>query len=216
MSTPPRDPETGQFIAGGMPAGFSDIEVATFQATVGVQAADLSGTTGFGGEDDQANGIELLDYDEFVDRDEELMLLTADHRMEVFVNSTETSDGTLRVFAEISASPTVQSVQFAVTTNSFGDDAIVGRVAQDDSIDIIGRPLDATGHAPFSDGASGVGGGGSAGDDQVKVVHPPAEFSRFHPRDELFLNISFEQWNLSDASTHAVVTGQHVYGVTEG
>jgi hypothetical protein len=41
----------------------------------------------------------------------------------------------------------------------------------------------------------------------------PAEFGRFHPRDELFINGEFRAWNIDDAGIHAAVAGQHVYGV---
>jgi len=212
---PHRDPTTGKFVSDDS-HGFDDIEVATFGVATGVQAADLNGATGFQGQGDVFEGLAVLDYDEFVDRNESLVLLRATHRMVVFANSTETADGTVLAAAEISADPALSSTTLEAqsqSTASFDDDDVVGDAEQDDSIDLIGRPLLATGHAPFSDGPTGVGGAGTAGVDVVEVTVAPSEFGRFHPRDELFVNGGFRVWNIDDAAVHAQFTGQHVYGV---
>lgn len=205
---PRRDPETGQFVSG---AQFNDYEVATFDARIGIEAANNGGGTGFTGEFTGFEGVELLDYDELVDRNEVLHLLEAHHVVAVYANSTETEDGTVRFLGEVSASPARQSVGNLASNVQDGD--VVGGISTDDSIDILGRPLTAVGHAPFSDSASGVGGGGSAGEDRVEVVHPPGPVARFHPRDELFLNGVFNTWNIDDSGIHAEVVGQHTYGV---
>ena len=209
-----RDPETGQFT--GDSHSFDDIEVATFQADVGVQAEDLSGGTGFAGGDQEIfNGLEILDYDEFVDRNEELRLLGVQHGLSVYPNSTTTADGTVRGYVEISAQPSAGSIDAAVSIGSFDDSNAVGNSMSDDTIDIVGRPLLATGMAPFSDGSTGVGGGGSAGEDRYESAMFPSEFGRFHPRDELFANGRIEVWNIDDSGVHLDVWGQHVYGVMD-
>lgn len=213
----PRDPETGQFQSMDE-AAFDDVEVATFEAYVGVQASDLTGGTGFNGGDDAVfEGVELIDYDDLVDRNEELHLLEAQHAINVYANSTETADGTVRAAVEISASPS-RTVAALGPSSAIADSTGGARsasVGTDDSIDLIGRYLQAIGQAPFSDSTTGVGGGGSAGEDRVTVEAPPGPVARFHPRDELFLNGAFDAWNIDDAGIHVDVYGQHVYGVVE-
>lgn len=207
---PRRDPQTGQFVAGD---DWDDIEVASFRANTGVQAADLNGGVGFTGEQVSTyEGLELLDYDELVDRNEELVLLEAEHHMTVWQNSTATEDGVTQADVEISASPS-GTMTGGIFNNSFDDTVTVGGSETTDTIDLIGRTMVATAHSPFSDTTNGMGGGGSEGTDTVRIEHPPAEMARFHPRDELFLNGSFTTWNIADAGIHVEVTGQHVYGV---
>lgn len=216
-----RDPETGRFLPGSGEA-WDDIEVSTFAASVGVQASDLTGGTGFGGGDNNEwEGLELIDYDDIVDRNEELRLLGIAHHLAVYVNSTETADGSVAAAVEVSASPSLTTTTQraarpttgALSTTGAGAGNAVGGSDVDDTIDLVGRPLAATGHAPFSDGATGVGGGGSEGMDSQESTLFPAEFGRFHPRDELFLNGRISAWNIDDAGVHVTLSGQHVYGV---
>jgi len=219
---PHRDPDTGQFLPHGAER-YEDIEVASWGVNLGVQASDLSGSTGFaGGDIDEFEGVQALDYDEFVDRNEELVLLQAQHSLTVYANSTETADGTVAAAVEISADPSLSdptNLVAGISTNaSVPPDSVVSArtsAGDDDSIDIIGRPLYAVGTGAFSDGSSGAGGGGSAGRDSVESDMFPAEFGRFHPRDELFVNGEFRVWNVDDAGVHLAVTGQHVYGVLD-
>jgi hypothetical protein len=212
---PHRDPETGQFVAES--AQYDDIEMTTFAAGVGIQASDLSGGTGFnGGDTETFSGLELVDYDEFVDRNEELHLLSAEHVLSVYVNSTETADGTVAVSAGVSADPArIPSDGVLTSAGNTVEGNVVGLSQTDDSIDLIGRNLMAVAHAPYTDGSSGTGGGGSAGHDEYDATMFPAEAGRFHPRDELFLNGTIKAWNIDDAGVHAQVNGQHVYGVIE-
>lgn len=212
---PHRDPVTGQFVSGPTGEQFDDIEVATFNMNMGVPAADLAGGTGFGGEANTFNNLEVVDYDEFVDRNEELRLLSVHHTLEVFANSTETADGTVGAYVALKADPSRVGFDTLLTGSNTITGNVQGLAAVQDSIDYIGRPLQAVGHAPFSDGASGVGGGGASGHDSYSSLVWPAEFGRFHPRDELFAVGQLKAWNIDDAGIHANVTGQHVYGVLE-
>lgn len=209
-----RDPQTGQFQAGD---DYDDVEVVTFTADAGIMASEATGATGFGGQEMLFEGVPLIDYDDVVDRNESLQLLRAEHRMVVFMNSTQTADGTLVAAAEVSSSPS-RSSQAAVNNSQNDLDESsglngVGTQFVTDSIDLLGRPLEAVATAPFSDGPTGVGGGGAGGDDTVEVVNPPGVVGQFHPRDELFLNGSLNLWNVDDAGGHIEVKGQHVYGV---
>jgi len=214
---PHRDPETGQFT--GKSHSYSDIEVVTFAADIGVEASEMSGATGFsGGDVDSFEAVQAVDFDEIVDRNEELRLLQAQHRLSSYVNSTSTADGTVAVSAEVSASPALsQPTLRAVSAGTGGVDGgpAVGTADVDDTIDIVGRPLAAVAHAPYTDGSSGTGGAGSAGEDQYESAMFPAEFGRFHPRDELFVNGRFVAWNIDDSGVHLALTGQHVYGVLD-
>lgn len=212
---PHRDPETGQFVAGDHT--YKDIEMATFAAGVGIQASDLSGGTGFnGGDTETFSGLELIDYDEIIDRNEELHLLSAEHMLAVYINSTETADGTVAVSMSVSADPArIPSDGVLSSASNTVEGNVVGLSETDDSIDLIGRNLMAVGHAPYTDGSSGTGGGGSAGHDMCDGTTFPAESGRFHPRDELFANGTIKAWNVDDAGVHAQLNGQHVYGVLE-
>lgn len=212
---PHRDPQTGQFLPHD-DDGFEDIEVATFGATVGIQAADLNGTTTFSGQDEQLEALTLIDYDQLVDRNESLQLLYASHALTAYPNSTETADGTFAVIGEVSASPDFSNAIQEINTNSIEDSAnMVGSAGLDDTIDVIGRPLTAGSTGAFSDGASGVGGGGSSGQDRWDSSVFPGQYGAFHPRDEVFLNMDVQVWNIDDAGVHVQVEGQHVYGVVE-
>jgi len=216
--SPHRDPETGQFLPHST-AQYDDIEMVTFASSVGVEASNLGGGTGFsGGESNNVEGVQLIDYDDIVDRNESLDLIYAEHRLTAFPNSTETADGTVAVNVECSASPSASTPVLEVfpRTDSIAPSSsdAVGRARDDDSIDIVGRIMSVVGHAPFSDGSSGVGGGGSAGEDVVEIDGGlPSEAGRFHPRDELFLNGRLVTWNIDDGGVHANLSGQHVYGV---
>lgn len=207
----------GQFRASG--ETFDDVEVATFGVNVGVEASNLGGGTGFeGGSINPFEGVQVIDYDEVVDRNERLHLIHAEHLLVVWQNSTTTADGTVSAAVELSASPALSAPTLRATSPVAGnvlDGVVTGFADEDDTIDIIGRPLTAVGTAPFSDGATGVGGGGSAGRDEYESSVFPAEMARFHPRDELFLNGRLIQWNVDDAGIHANVAGQHIYGVVQ-
>lgn len=216
---PARDPQTGQYVSGSSgSSGYDDIEVVSFSANIGIPAADLDGTAGFAGEAATFEGLQVLDYDTVVDRNEDLTLLTANHKMSVFSNSTQSEDGAVVAAVEVSADPSLTAVTNFAANASQSDipdsDIVDGQATQDDTIDLLGRPLVAMAGGNFSDTATGVGGAAGEGRDEVYVSMPPAEFGRFHPRDELFLNGKFRVWNVDDAGVHVSITAQHVYGVT--
>ena len=196
-----------------------DIEVVSFSTTVGIPASALSGSAAFiGGDSESFTGVLLIDYDDVVDRNEELVMLSAQHRAVASINSTETADGSLRGAVEIAAQPVRSQVAFRSAAQSDADidgSTFDGESATDDSIDIIGRPLSVAATAPFSDSSSGVGGGGAVNGDSVEISMAPAEFGRWHPRDELYANGYVEVDNVDDSGVHMQVSGQHVYAVLE-
>jgi len=211
---PHRDPQTGQFVADSNQ--YDDIEVATFGSTVGIPAADLDGSASFtGGDGGTFEGLEVIDYDEIVDRNESLVLLAAHHALSVMVNSTQTADGSVRAAIEVSADPSraLPTLRAQGQTGGDLDGDVDGTASFDDTIDLVGRPLIGAATGPFSDGSTGVGGGAAAAADRYDIQMAPAEFGRFHPRDELFLNGDLSVDNIDDAGVHASISGQHVYGV---
>lgn len=208
-----RDPETGQFVAADGQA-FDDVEVHNFNVGVGIPAADLAGNTTFSGESVGYEGVEVIDYDDIVDRNEMLRLLWAQHVLTVFANSTETADGTVVASVELSSSPSRSVAANVITdTDDIDGGPVQGRADSDDTLDVVGRALLGMAGAPFSDSATGVGGAGTEGKDSVVVTDIPERIALFHPRDELFMNGTFRTWNIDDAGVHASVHGQHVYGV---
>lgn len=214
---PGRDPQTGQFVANAE-SHYDDLEQVSWSVNTGISAADLTGATAFdGGDIGTFEGLQVLDYDDIADRSEHLELIMATHRVVVYSNSTATADGTVKGVAEISTSPSRDIAIGLFGASDIADSNIVQSVGTDqsDSIDIVGPPLVAVAHAPFSDGASGVGGGGAAGDDTLEHRPPQGRLATFDPRDELFLNGAIEVWNIDDAGVHMDVHGQHLYGVIE-
>jgi hypothetical protein len=94
-----------------------------------------------------------------------------------------------------------------------GPDNVTGQSDSEDGIDLVGRPLVATAIGQFYNAGTGAGGGSSAGEDSYVSNYFPGELGRFHPRDELELNLGFDASNVDDAGIHFDVVGQHVYGV---
>lgn len=218
---PHRDPDTGQFLAHD--DAYDDVEVVTWYQSVVVTAGDLDANASLNypePADPTFSGVELVDYDEVVDRNETLHLLRAQHRLSVYANSTATEDGSIRGAVEISTSPALQSVFDLDATERMpiSDRTDVRRfngVSTEDSIDLIGRPLEGQATAPFSDDSTGTSGGGSSGEDSYSLDGFTDPVARMHPRDELFLNGVLEASNITDQAIHMDVVGQHVYGVLD-
>lgn len=215
---PHRDPETGKFVAGsGTDSG--EIEMVSDQRHISISANSLDGSTGqFGGEETLFEGLQLYDLDEILDRDESARLVYASHEVEVYVNSTSTSDGTFRFSGEFSASPARQVIRSVDALQTVDDidgatnEVDVNAADPDDTQDLLGPGLTATGFAPFSDGATGVGGAAGAG--TAGWEGQPGN-PQFHPRDEVFLNGCLTAWNIADAAVHVDVDYQHIYVVEE-
>lgn len=203
---------------------FDDIEVVNFLAEIRIDASDVTDDNTISGDtEDFEDGDPVVDYDEVVDRNEELRLLEAQHRMVAFVNGGEdatpsTQYGVVAVAAEVSASPARSDIARTGTQpggTTFSGNAI-GRFFTDDTIDIIGRPLAAKTGQDFSDTTNGAGGAAGGADDAYVTTMFPGEYGRFHPRDELFVNGQIRMWNMDVAGVGVDVRGQHVYGVLEG
>lgn len=207
---PHRNPLTGKFVSSDE---FDDIEVVNFTGKTGIQAADLGGSTGFNGENDTFEGLELVDYDDILDRSETAKLLYASHQLRVFQNSTSSEDGVLEGTIEVSTSASKTDIARTGTGTTTVEDTVVGDSYTDDTIDIIGRVLSGVAFSPFSDISNGQGGAGGNGEDEWEGAEFPEHIGQFHPRDELYMNGSLRTWNIADAGIHATVRGQHIYGV---
>lgn len=207
---------------GGLDGRYDDIEQHTGSRIFQVPASALDGAAGAnlpGGATVEAHPI--IDFDELVDRNEELRLLRVQHALMVYSPSTQTADGFVRGTAEFSTASVRQGIDAVRGGTGTPEGDVTGTleltnpVLDDDSIDLIGRGLMASTGAQFSDGATGVGGGAGQGLDAYKIEGFPHEIGRFHPRDELFLHLSLEASNVDDASIQANVVWQYLFGVIE-
>lgn len=211
-----RDPDTGQFVSGS--SSFHDVEVINFAFQFSVAAAQNTGATDqFYGDDTDFEGVLLYDLDDIVDRHAVARVLEAQHALSVQPTGTQTADSATRAIVEISSSPS-SSVSFSAPASEMGavgDQSgltveFLDRV--DDSLDVLGRPLEAMAQGPFTDGTNGLGGGGGPGHDSLETE--PHDFI-LDRRDEMFLNGAVESQNLTDGPATFSVVGQHVLGINE-
>lgn len=188
-------------------------------------AADLDGSTGPGfGQAAIFEDVVALDLDDVLDRHRLADVLAYNHRLTCIAPSTQTADGTCRFSGTFATGPshrfTSAGGQFqeefsggtpftggAFTSNTDGG------ILTEDSLDPIGRPLDAIAGSPFSDGATGVGGAGSAGEDNDRGEMPHAGMFTVDRRDEIFVAGVAEASNIDDASLYSSWTFQWLLGV---
>lgn len=217
---PRRDPETGKFVQGGSD-DFDRFEEAYSTQNMTVAAADLSGGTGEQwGEDTSFENVDIYGVHEILDRDELGVLVWAEHYLAAYAKSTMTADSTVRAAVQISTSPDRES-GVAEGTGPEGSD--ISETTGDFPIQLdpafavdnntIGRGLHSVGFGPGSDGASGVGVGGSVQADWWEGN--PWANPVFDDRSTIFMNGVIEQNNISDGSISVDVATRHVYGVLE-
>lgn len=221
---PHRDPHTGQFLPDGESMeAFDRFEEVYDRVELSVPAADIGGQTGQDfGQDGSLEGEVFYGMDEgLLDRDEIAVMLWAEHHLIAGILSTQTADGTVRATVEISGSPEpsaatrrLAAVQLSDAPDTSGDFTIE-RASPGPQVtgDLVGRPLEALGYGPFSDGATGVGGAGTAGTDdwQGSMAANPV----FDDRDDLFYHATLEHSNVADAALFAALSARHVYGVIQ-
>jgi len=189
---------------------YTDVEYQAMNNNLSVAAGSLDGSTNeTGGQDEvweaTVGGREALQGELHRGEVAELLALNVD--IVVYTSSTQTADGTVRGAIEISREGTFQMVdgeQLNTAAGSFnGINMQVISPGMTIEEDVLAF-LSATGHSAFSDGASGVGGGGSAGE---------ASYSRsylddfgsgplFDPEDEFYQHAQMTQWNVADAAFH--------------
>lgn len=221
---PHRDPETGQFVADAV-SKFDHLEMATWSLPLSVPAADLDGTTQqFYGENALMEGQLVVDWDDVFDRHAVGRIIRAMHRVWLQPTGTQTADSAAFGIFEISSSPALQAVTDAPNATLDGADFSDGPGAAgdfdiqvspdatvfDDTIDLLGRPLNVAAQGPFTDGTNGPGGAGSAGEDDLMWDPISYDIDR---RDELFVNAIMGAQNISDGPIGAYLVGQYVVGV---
>lgn len=196
---------------------WQDVEPVHIQTDFDVPAADLGGGTGQGfGEGGAFRGVNLLDMEDLIDRDEMAILLRANIRSMAMAPSTQTADGSVHSVVEIATDDNV--IAAADTTLGPWEDvddnggfqltpqASSTNVA-DNTDDIIGRVLESFSGSPFSDGATGVGGAGSTVIDEFDYLYPVRDGPAFDQRDDLYINGFLEHSNVSDAAIHVATGG---------
>lgn len=177
-----------------------------------IAAADLDGETGQGGGqyDFQADlvswglaggmraGVEVAE------------ILLVESRLDAWINSTETEDGTLQVVAEVGTDGDSRMVERG-DTNIQTTDILASNIDRVDGTGTFDADLwsvlSAVAHAPFSDSATGVGGAGTAGHDEHVVDYrgwgggPIVDGDD----DDVFNHVGFRTWNVDDSAVHAQV-----------
>lgn len=142
------------------------------------------------------------------------ILLAAYHRMTVNFTDLDatapTEVGNVQAYAEISTSG---SLQVDSNLADGGDGSVTFQDASfDDSLDVIGRPLQLQANQVFRDTVDAVGGGAVLGSDTWGGM--PAD-PEFFARNEVQSNVSVELDNVNDPGVVVQIVGQHIYGVQE-
>lgn len=207
-----------QSVDDGKLAHYDDFEQYTFSATLRAQSTDFTS----GDNRAQFEGIELLDFDELVGRRDEadLIQLDAAHAVHVHTDGSEANMQTATGVAEISSSPSLQAAEEADDYNPIditgesGDmsDLDVGIVASD-SVDLVTRPLWASGSRAVNDATSGVSNGAHQQVDRTRG--PPIGEWIFDRRDELYWNGELHSGGQSANTVHTYLMGQLVFGIRE-
>lgn len=221
---PHRDPETGQFLSHDeTKRDFKDITVQRQTDHFSVAAADLDGSTGQqGGQHFVATSDLDIDIAGGLDRNEVAKLLATRLTVQAFVNSTATADGTVEAELEYSteAAPEIIEQRGEGTIATAGlEGGAVDRLHSEvtNSPEVLAWAR-AVGHNPFSDGASGVGGGGSAGETTYVMEYgellgeAAPEFDR---HSDIHTHVALRNWNMADAAIHATGNLDLVWGIFE-
>lgn len=197
---------------------FDELEYIRYSAVVTVEASESTGSTdGFYPEGGFFEGLQLVDFDEVLDRAQVGHVIRHMAQLDCMPTPTQTADGAARAMVQHSFSPANQgTINFSsgAQTDDIGTGAvaIVANAVDNDTADVLGRNLVSIGTGPFSDSATGVGGGG--GSDMDSVDYVPMDVT-VDARDELFLNGVVEISNISDTSVGVATTGYIVLGVRD-
>lgn len=214
-----RDPETGQFVSSkDSDYDWDELEIQHVSTNYGVPAADLSGATSFACTSITAASEKEWEPAGGISRGELAELVALQHVINVYINSTETADGSVVGQLIVSTEDDTQGVG----NLPGGFDDIGSTVIDQDEMQVTTDPahvdiLEAFGTGPFSDGASGVGGGGSAGQ-HAKSLNFKA-WGGFGPTYDVHSEFrghpQFSVWNVDDAGIHMDYEGQFLWKVHE-
>lgn len=194
---------------GGGIANYRDVDRQDRYFHYSVDAGSLSGATGqAGGDYDVLEDAESVGVMGNLRPTEEAQLLYFQCEVVAYINSTETADGTFegRAYCSLKGNnPMIENNSGSVfRTNINGTDW--DRIDAGGSLDnriLTTHVMASTG--PFSDGASGVGGGGSGmrSKDEVNFVEmfgsgPIIDNSS----DDIYLHLEGRAYNIADAAVH--------------
>lgn len=189
----------GKFVSADDIEQYDDVEV---QSVGGGVITDFDGSTP-STNSEEYEGIQVLDMDDLLDRNEQASLLLAD--MYAVPSADWGGDNPdpdfWRHYIEVG---TASVLQKTAAFGDSGDNATISAdpdvaviTTEDDSLDLLGRPLRIRGQLHAKDTTNTLGAGGDFVAD--RVVSSPAD-PRFHPRDEIFMNVSSRYDNVSGAN----------------
>lgn len=201
------------------------MEPVHFDQDFSVAADELDGsTTQNFGQNVSYEEVELLELADVIERDEIAYLLGVSAKHVAYIKSTATADSTVRSAQAILTSP--NSGIYDGTSGYEAVDAQNGTMELDQSTtqangpawnsdSVIGRPMLSIGFNPFSDGATGVGGGGSISADWIDMHWSAGNGPLFDHRDTVWLGGIVENQNCDDASLHVETRGTLWFWPTE-
>lgn len=194
-------------------AGYNDVNRQDRYFHYSVSAAELDGTADqAGGQYFKIEDAESVGLHGNLRPTEEAELLRFEAELVAYINSTETADGSMEARATISLkgnNPMYENNDagvFVADVNGTEWDRIDAGGSIDNRI-LTTHTMAATG--PFSDGGSGVGGGGS-GMRSYREVSFHDEFGAGpimdSSSDDIYLHLEGRQWNIADAAIHIAGT----------
>lgn len=206
-----RDPETGQFVSDDSDTvtDYDIYDVQHFRRDIAIPAASNDGSTGAHGGQRRNEFMRLMDAAGGLNRGWVADLVRLEGKLLAWINSTQTADGTVQAFAQITSGNTSGDLTTVQTTGSTVDDGpfeVLKGAGSDVDSDLI-MFLDAVGYGPITDGTNGVGGAGAAGEDKDVIQFDPDDGPTFGHDDDISLDIELAQWNVADAAIHATITG---------
>lgn len=189
---------------------YADIEIQQWYLAHSVAAGSLGGGTDeLGGQNDVWTGVlggrEPLRGN--ISRGQVAELVGIEMRAVPFINSTETADGTLQSAVSLSREPTFQlhdGDQINTTNGTLnGINAQTIGSGGNPEKDVLAH-CHAVAFGPFSDGGTGVGGGGSsqAAHYELDYIETYGSGPLFDREDEFYHHVSMRQWNIADAAIH--------------
>lgn len=198
---------------------YDDFEQFTFSTTIRAQSTDYTSGDNF----TTFEGVELLDFDAIVGRRDEADLIQLDAGLAVHVhtNDDEANMQVAMAIAEISSSPALQAAEeaddydeIADVESELGDlDRLTAGQVATDSVDLVARPLVASGSRAVNDATGGVSNGAHQENDRTRG--PPIGEWIFDRRDELYLNGEVHVGGQSSNNFHVIASGQLVFGIRE-
>jgi hypothetical protein len=219
-----RDPETGQYVAGpgGRDGTWSQLDTEIVRGTALINASELDGDTSTSGEDGQASLNTQSEPLGGLGRDTVAELVWGSYELSVVPQSTQTSDGTLYVQAVMGTQADQlddlsRSNRLADAGTNTGEQVDVKGLDNEVDYDVMwSGGVYATG--PFSDGGTGVGGGGTPGtiSEQIPYRQIAGHSGPVMDRHtEYGASFNLQAFNIADTRVRADLTAMLVYDVRE-